>query len=262
MCELFGASFNKQAGIQFAFNNFRKRGRNNPHGWGLAWYPDDKSSQIIKEAKPAAESPMSKFLTTQNTLKSKVFISHVRVATGGTDHIHRNTHPFNRILNRKEYVFAHNGSLRNFEELELSGYFPLGKTDSEHAFCSLLSSIRQAGARRQITWSDNKFLWLQRKLASINSYGNFNCIFSDGEHLFCYKCSSYNSLKYVQRKAPFHDIKYKDSEQEVSLSDDKDPSQKGYIISTRQLSEGEEWNDFENGQLIVFKDGEIIFKST
>ena len=64
MCELFGASFNKQAGIQFAFNNFRKRGRENPHGWGLAWYPDDKSSQIIKEAKPAAESPMSKFLTT------------------------------------------------------------------------------------------------------------------------------------------------------------------------------------------------------
>ena len=47
MCELFGASFNKQTGIQFAFTKFRKSGEFHRDGWGLAWYPDDNSSQII-----------------------------------------------------------------------------------------------------------------------------------------------------------------------------------------------------------------------
>ena len=257
MCELFGASFNKQAGIQFAFTNFRERGRANPDGWGLAWYPDDKSSQIIKEAKPAAESPMSKFLTTQNTLKSKIFISHVRIATG-TPHVHSNTHPFGRIYNRRDFVFAHNGSLSGFENLELSGYYPLGDTDSEYAFCFLLGFIREAQIK---TWSPNRFEILKRKLQKINEHGKFNCIFSDGEYLFCYHTNSERAptLRYVRREFPFNNIRYKDSEQEILLEDLKDESHKGYIISTKVLSEGEDWRDFEAGQLMVFKKGEIVF---
>jgi len=261
MCELFGASFNKQAGIKFAFNNFKQRGKKNPHGWGLAWYPDGKSSQIIKEAKPAAKSPMSEFLTNQNTLKSKVFISHVRIATG-TPHIHRNTHPFSRIYNRKEFVFAHNGYESNENDfknnLDLSGYYPLGDTDSEYAFCFLLGFIREAQIK---TWSQNRFEILKRKLRKINNYGKFNCIFSDGEYLFCYHTNSETrtTLRYVKREFPFANIRYKDSDQEISLEDTKNQTHKGYLISTEELSEGEEWNKFDKGQLIVFKNGEIVF---
>ena len=260
MCELFGASFNKQAGIKFAFKNFRERGESHPDGWGLAWYPDGKSSQIIKEAKSADTSQMSNFLTTQNTLKSKIFISHVRSATG-TAHIHSNTHPFSKTLRRREYVFAHNG----FEsppgafkrEFSLKSYFPLGETDSEIAFCHLMDFFKESSQRLE---NEIDFAVLSKKLYLMNQHGKLNLIFSDGEYLFCYHTNnqSSNSLKYVRRSAPFGHVKYKDSEQEFSLSETKDRSQKGYIVSTKAQSD-EEWIDFAPGQLIVFKDGEIVF---
>ena len=49
MCQLFAASFNKKLNITYSFRGFRTRGEGNPHGWGLAWYPDskDKPSRTI-----------------------------------------------------------------------------------------------------------------------------------------------------------------------------------------------------------------------
>ena len=73
MCELFGASFNKNVRINFSFNAFRQRGRTWRDGWGLAWYPDE-SCQIIKEEKPAIGSKMAQFLKDNDRIKSKIFI--------------------------------------------------------------------------------------------------------------------------------------------------------------------------------------------
>ena len=124
--------------------------------------------------------------------------------------------------------------------------------------CFLLGFIREAQIK---TWSLNRFVILKRKLQKINEHGKFNCIFSDGEYLFCYHTNSERAptLRYVRREFSFNNIRYKDSDQEILLEDLKDESHKGYIISTKVLSEGEDWRDFEAGQLIVFKKGEIVF---
>ena len=46
------------------------------------------------------------------------------------------------------------------------------------------------------------------------------------------------------------------------MSEVKDVRQKGYVIATRSLTRGEKWLDFTPGELIVFKDGEIVYRST
>jgi len=276
MCELFGASFNKQVGIQFAFNKFRESGECNRQGWGFAWYPDKVSSQIIKEAKKATESEISEFISISNTIKSKIFISHVRYATGrgaAAEAVHRNTHPFSKIYKRREYIFAHNGFERPpgafkrdhsklLSDFNISqSYFPLGDTDSELAFCHLMDYIRHYSRRNSRRFDNgNDFGILAKKLYLMNECGKLNLMFSDGEYLFCYhtKDQAPNTLKYVRRKAPFGNIKYKDSDQEINLIKTKDSTQKGYIISTNALS-NEEWVDFAPGQLIVFKSGEIVY---
>ena len=40
MCELLGMSFNRPVGCGFSFRGFAKRGVDNPHGWGIALYPE------------------------------------------------------------------------------------------------------------------------------------------------------------------------------------------------------------------------------
>lgn len=264
MCELFGASFNKKVRINFSFNAFRQRGKTWRDGWGLAWYPDE-SCQIIKEEKPAFGSKMAQFLKDNDRIKSKIFISHVRGAyvpgSGDTTTRYKDTHPFMRIYKRKEYVFAHNGVLHDFKRrLELNSYYPIGNTDSEHAFCHLLGSLRQEGLGR---WTPSKFEWVREKLREINELGKFNCVFSDGKYLFCYHDRAGNgTLNFLKRQAPFGNIRYRDDDfEEISLDEVKNSNHVGYLVSTTKLS-NESWKDFEDGQLMVFKGGQIEYSST
>lgn len=256
MCELLAMSFNLPIRPNISFRGFRHRSESNPDGWGIAFYPDE-SAQIIKEPIKAKESGLSKFLQDYPEVKSKIFIGHVRYISVGSKS-HKNTHPFNRELNGKEYVFAHNGTLRNYKSLGIGRFRPIGKTDSEYAFCHLLNWI---GERSITCWEKEAFDKLSEKLKEINEYGTFNCIFSDGEFLFCYyDKDGYNGLCFVQRRPPYGKIRLSDEDWEVNLAEEKRPEQTGYVIATRRLTD-ESWKDFKFGELIVFKDGKMIYSS-
>ena len=256
MCELLGMSFNLPVTPKISFKSFRRRGKKNPHGWGLAFYPD-KSAQIFKEPISAMESLLSRFVENYKEMKSKIFIGHVRYASVGTKS-YKNTHPFQRELNGKEYVFAHNGTLSNYKNLKLGRFKPLGETDSEYIFCHLLKCFEERGINN---WKKDDFEWLETKLREINEYGDFNCIFSDGEHLFCYyDKEGYNGLCFVHRKPPYGKIHLADKDWEIDLAEEKDPRQRGFIIATNRLTD-EAWTSFHPGELIVFKNGEIIYSN-
>lgn len=257
MCELFGMSFNQPVKPSLSFRGFRHRGDSNRDGWGLAFYPDT-SVQVIKEEITATESTLSNFLKDYSKLKSNIFIAHVRITSRG-EVSHKNSHPFYRELGGEEYVFAHNGTLNGYRDLALENYHPVGNTDSEYAFCHILQCIKERGLSQ---WRLDDFDWLKEKLREINNYGNFNCIFSNGEYLFCYyDQNGYNGLCFVKREAPFSTVHLKDEDFEIDLADEKDPSQKGFIVATRRLTD-ERWESFNPGELIVFRDGNIIFSSS
>ncbi|HOM87642.1 MAG TPA: class II glutamine amidotransferase [Spirochaetota bacterium] len=257
MCELLGLSFNQPVKMNLSFRGFRRRGKENPDGWGLAFYPDG-SVQIIKEPISADRSTLSKFIMGYPGIKSKIYIAHVRFASVSSI-TYKNTHPFQRELNGREFVFAHNGTLDDYKGLDLGRFKPVGGTDSEWAFCHILKSIEE---RNIIQWEEEHFRWLWNQLGKINTYGKFNCLFSDGEYLFCYfDKNGYNGLCLVHRVAPFDRVYLIDEDFEINLAEEKDPSQKGFIVATKPLT-NERWENFSPGELIVFKNGNIIFSSS
>ena len=259
MCELLGMSFNQPVRPNISFKGFRSGGSRNPHGWGLAFYPDE-SAQVFKEPLRADVSILSEYIGSYPYIESKIILSHVRLSSSGLP-AYKNTHPFHRELLGREYVFAHNGTLNDYtNHINSVRFRPIGDTDSELAFCWLLSQIEN----RNIVdhrWSQDDFAWLQEQLTWLNNFGKLNLIFSDGIYLFCYhNLNGPNRLVYTERLAPFASIILIDDDTEVNLAEEKDPEQKGFIVATRRLT-NENWIEFCPGELKVFKDGIIEFSS-
>jgi glutamine amidotransferase len=256
MCELLGLCFSRPIQPSISFIGFRKRGEINKHGWGIAFYPDS-SVQVIKEPINAGASRLSNFLKDYDNMRSKIILAHVRHATVGS-HLRKNTHPFQRELDGKEYVFAHNGTLEGGyrKGLALGNFRPVGDTDSEHAFCYLLESIRKRGIK---SWGGKDFAWLFSQLRKINGYGYFNCLFSDGEHLFAYRgYDGKRELHFVSRVPPYGKVRLLDQDFEIDLGADKDQMKHGFVVATRPLT-AEPWVPLSAGHLMVFKDGKIVF---
>jgi predicted glutamine amidotransferase len=257
MCELLGLSFNLPVRPSISFRGFRLRGDKNPDGWGIGFYPDE-SVQVFKEQRNAPDSQLSTFLVNYEIMQSKIFLAHVRLSSRGNPS-HKNTHPFNRELNGKDYVFAHNGTLNNYKGLKTGRFKSIGQTDSEQLFCHLLNCV----AERELSqWTDKEFTWLQKKLQEINALGRINCILSNGEFLMCYHdINGYRGLNYVHRQPPYTNIHLLDEDYEINLSDEKKPDQAGYIIATQPLT-NESWVSFGRGELLVFKNGDIVYSSS
>lgn len=254
MCELLGLSFNKAVRPNLSFKGFRLESETNPDGWGITFYPD-KSAQVIKEPLEAEKSLLSEFIENYPKIRSKTFISHVRLNSVSKPAF-MNTHPFQRELNGKEFAFAHNGTLNDYEkDFDITEFKRIGKTDSEAAFCHLLNKIKD----KKITFSDDSsYKWLLGEIRHINNYGKFNCLFSDGKYLFCYyDMNGYNSLFYIHREAPYGHTHLSDEHFDIHLKKQKATEKEGYIIATKPLTD-EKWQKFEPGELRVFKSGKLI----
>ena len=138
-----------------------------------------------------------------------------------------------------------------------------GETDSEQAFCHILDILSE---RETTTWTEPDFEVIEGTLREINDGKNtLNCIFSDGSHFFCYSDENdhNNGLRYTKQFAPFGSVElvtYEDRLGSVELRSEIPSAldQSGYLISTRILTTGE-WTEFSEGELIVFKDGQIVY---
>ena len=99
------------------------------------WQPD-----------PAFSSPLARFVR-ENPILTPLAIAHIRKMTRGQAAI-QNTHPFVRVFDGRHLVFAHNGTLPHVRDRQLRFDSPIGDTDSEHAFCVILDTMRaRYGAR-------------------------------------------------------------------------------------------------------------------
>ena len=193
MCELLGISCSVKVRPGRYFKVLRQRGQElpegegNPDGWGIALYPDQKAVQVIKEHIPAASSKLSEFLSTYERLCSRIFIAHVRKASLGAV-TYSNSHPFSRELRGRDYAFAHNGTIRSVRRFSLGRFKPVGKTDSEHLFCHILSFIEEGGIS---VWTEDDLLDFWKFLISINRRrwrdqtkpNKLNMLLTDGETL-------------------------------------------------------------------------------
>lgn len=252
MCQLLGMNCNTPTDITFSFEGFRRRAGLTDHhtdGFGIAFF-EGKGVRIFRDNRPGASSPVAD-LVSEFKIKSFNVISHIRKATRGDINL-ENTHPFIRELWGENWVFAHNGTVEGVGVCEECHYQPIGSTDSEAAFCCLVSQLRERFNKKPT--EKEIFDAVVEITSEIATKGVFNFILSNG-HWMIARCST--NLYYVTRKAPFCKA-LRDDDVEIDFSKYTTEKDKVTIIATQPLTKNENWVKMKNGGYVFFKDGDLI----
>ena len=251
MCQLLGMNCATPTDITFSFRGFSQRaGITSDHsdGFGIAFF-EDKACRLFVDNQSAVESPIAE-LVRNYPIKSRNVIAHIRKATQGKINL-ENSHPFSRELWGRQWIFAHNGDLKDFLP-ELSGRFtPVGNTDSERAFCYLLDQLVKHFGYDEPKL-DQVFDLLAEISPSIAEHGTFNFCLSNGQALFTYATTK---LHWLVREYPFKPAQLIDIEVEVDFSQVTTPEDRVAVITTEPLTQNEEWTAFQEGEMILFRDG-------
>lgn len=233
MCELFGMSAGQPELATEALSEFRLRGglqADNPDGWGLAWW-EDGAFRLAKEPLPAHRSTLFEDLSTRTS--SSLIVAHVRKANFPPVNTLNNTHPFLRDCCDRTWVFAHNGLVPDVVEMEQANgkavCRPAGETDSEYAFCHLLShlAVNLAGGEADPSAS---FSTLAAVSELVAAHGKFNFLMSDGESLIAY---GHDRLHHRERDGG------------------------AVMIATEPLNGQGEWMPFAPGELRIYRHGRL-----
>ncbi len=264
MCELFSLSSLYPTTASISLEEFARHGGiSGPHkdGWGIAFY-EGKDARIIRDTSSAGNSPYLNFIH-KSKLTSQIILSHIRLATQGGPGL-QNCQPFNRELGGRVHLFTHNGDLNDVAGANMAlGHFqPIGETDSEYAFCHLLSMLEPLWLNERPPTLAQRYSVVQKFAAKIAPLGPANFIYTDGDYLFAHghkrtqpgqKGFHPPGLHYLQRncttplqsrKLPGLALDYNNSDQKVIL------------IASVPLS-NEAWQPLAEGELMVFHRGEI-----
>jgi glutamine amidotransferase len=153
----------------------------------VAFY-EGRAARVFKEPVPAAESGCLAFIG-QYRFHSDIAIAHIRRANPAAfGRSSANTHPFERELGGRSWVFAHNGKLDGLSDAPIPAprrFRPIGETDSELAFCLLLDAIADIAGRADAPV--HRLIEAMRpSIAQLSGFGEFNFLLSNGSVLFAY----------------------------------------------------------------------------
>jgi len=258
MCELLGLNANVPTDICFSFTGLVQRGGSTgPHkdGWGISLY-EGRGSRSFHDPRPSVASEIATLLQ-RYAIKSRIIISHIRQANRGRVCL-ENTHPFTRELWGESWSFAHNGQLKGAMRLPQSHYHPIGSTDSEHAFCWLLNRIRERFPTRP---RSSRQLWgfIYAQARYLNTLGIFSFLLSDSRVLYSY-CS--NNMCWLTRRHPFGKACLVDTGEVVDFSLLTTPADIVTVITSRALTDNEEWQHMQQGDFLVFRGGLPVYQAS
>ncbi|HRM74298.1 MAG TPA: class II glutamine amidotransferase [Paracoccus sp. (in: a-proteobacteria)] len=163
----------------------------NADGFGMAWYGERDMPGLYRDVMPAWSDSNLKSLTA--TLKSHLFLAHVRASTGGATS-RANCHPF--VSGR--WSFMHNGQIGGFERIRraLEATLPdalydqrKGATDSEALFLMALGEGLDHDPAGAMARATAKFEALARQRGT-TPYVRLTAAFSDGERLYALRYAS------------------------------------------------------------------------
>ncbi len=256
MCQLLGMNCNVPTDICFSFEGFRARGgKTDEHvdGWGIAFF-EGSGCRMFLDDQASSKSTIAD-LVRRYPIHSTHVIAHIRKASHGGVAL-ENTHPFQRELWGRYWIFAHNGELQNFTPtLGTGSYHPVGETDSERAFCQILEHLKTRFPGAQIPSAQELQAALSEISTEIATYGIFNFLLSNGELLFA-RCAT--DLHYIVRKAPFAKAHLVDEDISIDFNDVTRPNDRVAVIATLPLTDNETWTRISPGKLLVFMDGEPL----
>ena len=270
MSELLALSFDADASPQVRFRKSPRRIRTpNPgappgvYGWGIGWYPDsDRGALMIKDPNSSGEAAVSDVLGDWTRFRSTLFVSHLR------GHRRRrtqeDTQPFVRSYGGRQWIFAHDGDLDRgwTQRLPLGdnpAFEPLGRTDSEHAFCWLLSRLHERRAR---SLGDVAPEELREWCIQLNGAGQTNTLLSDGDLLAVYRDDQQRGRLFWTRRIPPHPTTRMESDAvRIDLNAPEDPNRTALVFSSVPLSR-DVWLALTGSQLILARRGAVVWDSS
>ena len=251
MCQLLALNCKTPTDATFSFTGFCQRGgRTDEHadGWGISFF-EGKGLRHFVDHESAVNSPVAELIR-RYPIKSKNIVAHVRKATQGEISL-ENAHPFVRELWGRNWVFAHNGDLKNYHPTLHGQFRPVGTTDSENAFCWLMQEIAKSHAG--VPSVAELTLTLKDLIPQISHHGTFNFVLSNGDAMWAH-CSTH--LHYLVREYPFSNAKLMDDDLSVNFAELNNPEDRAAVIVTVPLTDNEHWRAFANNHLVTFIDGE------
>lgn len=233
-----------------------------PLGYGIAWYPNNNQAAIVSKD-PAArggEIEMNALADWEN-FRSAVFFCKAQGAARG--YTHHETQPFSRSFAGQDWLFMHNGDL---DKHQLGRMFtsqsrflePLGKTDSELAFCYLLGRMQETDARKLADVPHTELLsWFQM----LDPWGSADICVSDGITTACfYGTYSARSLYYSRIVPPNHPLEFNSVSAHLKLGDPRDAFRTTLIVSSCQFDAGS-WIPMQPGQMLIIRRGDIVWSN-
>lgn len=234
MCELFGASFDRETCTNDYLKIFYSHSDKHPHGWGLA-YTDDQNISIEKEPLQASKSRYLKERLSQ-PIVSKTVLAHIRYATIGNVE-YGNCHPYSKRDNfSRRWTLIHNGTIFDYPPLSKFLKQQKGDTDSERILLYIVEQINniQDSTGKPLDINE-RFSLLDRIVSDMSKGNKLNLIIFDGEYMYAHTNYA-DSLHYLK-------------------------TENGIIFSTLPLT-NENWKKLPFTTLQAYKDGKHILSGT
>ncbi len=261
MPNLLAMSFEGELAPSFTLHCLNAGGKM-PDGWGLGYYPaGEPSAAVLKEPAPPQASIRSQLALAWEQVASSVFVLHIRHATWGalSD---ANTQPFSRTWGKRDWMIAHAGSLDRKPEETQGTFEPVGSTDTEAIFCTLLNRFALRGWRCIADVDlDTMLTWFNE----LNEIGELTVCLTDGRDLLVHADRRGVPLWLGQLVPPYEKIAFGDDDLEIDLTRRGAKSRKGVIACTEQLkprdgdaAKAMSWAQLAPGQLMVIREGQVI----
>ena len=247
MCQLLGMNANTPTDVMFSFTGLATRADEHKDGFGIAFF-EGRGLRHFVDHHSARQSPLAE-LVKRYPIKSDNVIAHIRKATQGQVAL-ENTHPFQRELWGRYWVFAHNGNLVDFNPRLHAAFKPVGGTDSERAFCWLMQELAKAHA--DVPSIEELSRTLRELVPQLARHGTFNMLLSNGQALWAHGSTR---LHYLLRQHPFGEARLADEDLSVDFARHTTAADRVAVIATEPLTQDEPWVAFAPGELRVFVDG-------
>lgn len=265
MCELLALSLSRPAQLSFSLHALASHGSEgypSRDGWGVAFF-QGKDVALFREPIAAGDSELVRYLELHGP-KTNLAISHIRHATQGAVHL-ANTQPFVRALGARTHVFAHNGNLAAIDHAAAplaAAFQPVGETDSERAFCVLLSRLQPLWQGDAVPSVAARFDAIASFASDMRLLGPANFLYADGDALFAHGHRRWNATR-KQATPPGMWMLQRTCSPGEGRSipstgiDTDDGENQSILFASVPLSE-HAWRPMDEGALIAVRDGVVI----
>ena len=134
----------------------------------------------------------------------------------------------------------------------------MGGTDSERAFCALMSHLRSHFKDRvqPPEWPELAPV-LACIAAELARHGNFNMLLSDGQALYAH-CST--NLHLLTRRHPFPHARLVDRDMSLDLGPLNAEGEVMSLLATEPLTLDEPWQALRTGEFVVVVGGQVVWQ--